>query len=92
MKSKTWNIGESCRGGVITAEIHESGKIKVIGKQWDQSQGWSKNSDQSNAVPFTDIEVDGFDWPEYSLLDDFLNELTTYYYAEQVLKWIKDNY
>lgn len=91
MKSKTWNIGESCLGGVITAEIHDNNIVKVIGKEWDTSQGWSRNSDQSKAKPFTEIEGNFLAWGIENQFDDFLNDLTTSYYASQVIDWIKAN-
>lgn len=91
MKSKTWNIGEYCAGGVITAEIHDNNIVKVIGKEWDESQGWDRNSDQSNAKPFTEIEGNFLSWRVESEIDIFLNELTTSYYASQVMDWIKAN-
>ena len=91
MKSKTWNIGESCLGGVITAEIHDNNIVKVIGKEWDESKGWNKNSDQSNAEEFTRIEGNFLAWGIENDFDIFLNELTTSYYASQVIDWIKAN-
>jgi len=90
MATKTFKIGEYAKGGVITIEIH--GKvIQVIGKDWDTSKGWSKGSDQSNAKPFvggtatamtTDRDVE-------RKLDNFLCDLTTSYYAGQIMDWIK---
>lgn len=91
MKSKTWNIGECCQGGVITAEIHDNNIVKVIGKEWDESQGWSKNSNQSNAKEFTRIEGNFLAWEVEAEFDTFLNDLTTSYYASQVIDWIKAN-
>lgn len=91
MKSNTWAIGESCQGGVITAEIHDNGIVKVIGKEWDTSQGWSRNSDQSKAKPFTKLEGNFLTWGVEEQFDNFLNELTTSYYTSQVIDWIKAN-
>lgn len=91
MKSKTWNIGEYCQGGVITAEIHNNNIVKVIGKEWDESQGWSRNSDQSNAKEFTRIEANFLAWGVEAEFDTFLNDLTSSYYASQVIDWIKAN-
>ena len=48
MATKTFKIGEYCKGGIITVEI--KGKvISVIGKEWDYSKGSRKSSNQSNA-------------------------------------------
>lgn len=87
-KTKTWKIGEYCKGGIITVEI--TGKvIQVIGKDWDFSTGSRKSSDQSNAKEFTrgtvTADENDADWK----LKLFLNDLTTHYYAEQVIDWIK---
>lgn len=91
MKSKTWNIGEYCQGGVITAEIHDNNHVIIMGKEWDQSKGWSKSSDQSNAKEFTRIEGNFLAWGVEDEFDTFLNDLTTSYYASQVIDWIKAN-
>lgn len=87
-KTKTWKIGEYCKGGIITVEI--TGKvIQVIGKEWDFSTGSRKSSDQSNAKEFTRGTVTADDNDAYRKLYTFLNDLTTHYYAEQVIKWIE---
>ncbi len=86
--TKTWAIGEYAKGGVITAEI-EGNQISVIGKQWDASKGFSKNSDQSNAKEFTRLTVSENKFGSENELDDFLNDLTSSYYADEVLQWIK---
>jgi hypothetical protein len=86
--TKTWAIGEYAKGGVITAEI-DGKEVTVIGKEWDESVGWSKNSDQSNAKEFTRITVIQNSFDAKILLDEFLNDLTSSYYAEEVLSWIK---
>ncbi len=87
MKTKTWKIGEYCKGGIITVEIR--GKvIVVIGKDWDDSKGSSKLSDQSNAKEFTRGTITADDENAFTKLYDFLTDLTTHYYAEQVIEWI----
>ena len=86
--TKTWKIGEYAKGGVITVEI--TGKvIRVIGKEWDTKAGFRKSSDQSNAKPFTQgtAQADGYDAER--MIDNFLNSLTTSYYAGQIMDWIK---
>jgi hypothetical protein len=86
--SKTFKIGEYCQGGVITVEI--TGKvIVVIGKEWDYSKGSNKSSDQSGAVEFTRGTIESTDTDSYRKLFMFLTDLTTSYYAEQVIDWIK---
>jgi len=90
MATKTWKIGEYAKGGVITVEI--TGKvIQVIGKDWDTSQGWSRGSNQSNAKPFVGgtATATATDFDAERKLDMFLCDLTTSYYAGQILDWIK---
>lgn len=87
-KTKTWKIGEYCQGGVLTVEI--TGKvISVIGKEWDHSAGIRKSSNQSKAQEFRRGTVLSTDAQAERKLLDFLCELTTGYYADMVLQWIK---
>lgn len=88
MNTKTWKLGEVAKGGVITVEI--TGKvIQVIGKDWDMSKGTRRSSDQSNAKEFTRGTAVATDRGAERKLDDFLCDLTTSYYAGQILDWIK---
>jgi hypothetical protein len=91
MNVKTFKIGEYAKGGVITVEIKgwANDLIAVIGKDWDASQGWSRGSNQSNAKEFTRKEVKATDYNAERELDNFLCDLTTSYYAGQILDWIK---
>jgi len=86
--TKTWKIGEYAKGGVITVEI-QGNSIAVIGKEWDYSKGSNKSSDQSNAKEFSRevIAVDDAG-VEYKLSNE-LCDLTTSYYADEIVKWIK---
>ena len=88
MATKTFKIGEYCKGGVITVEVSAT-KISVIGKEWDASKGYSKGSDQSNAKEFIRKEVLTNGRDAERELDFFLNDLTTSYYAGQIMDWIK---
>lgn len=86
--TKTWKIGEYAKGGVITVEI--KGKvISVIGKDWDFSKGSSRKSDQSGAKEFTRGTILSIQENAYSQLYDFLTDLTTHYYADEIIKWIE---
>ena len=88
MNTKTWKLGENAKGGVITLEIWGNA-IVIIGKDWDYSQGSNKGSNQSNAKAFTTFRI-ARDNPEaYRKTIDFLEDLTTSYYAEEIMKWIK---
>ena len=87
-KSKTWKIGEYAKGGVITVEI--TGKIvAVIGKEWDYSTGSKRSSDQSNAKEFTRGTIEADSREAYRKTLDFLCDLTTSYYADEIIKWIE---
>lgn len=85
---KTWKLGEVAKGGMITVEIQ--GKvITIIGKDWDTSAGWTKKSNQSNAKEFTRGTVLSTDSSAERKMMDFLEDLTTHYYASTVVDWIK---
>ena len=85
-QTKTWKLGENAKGGVITVEI--TGKaIAVIGKEWDFSKGSNRGSDQSGAKEFTRETID-VGAGAYAKLYDCLADLTTHYYAEEIIKWI----
>jgi hypothetical protein len=88
MATKTFKIGEYCKGGVITVETTAK-KVTVIGKIWDYSKGSSKGSDQSKAKEFTRLEVMTDEPDARSKVDWFLFDLTTSYYAGEVLDWIE---
>ena len=88
MATKTFKIGEYCKGGVITVETTAK-KVAVIGKVWDYSKGSTKGSDQSKAKEFTRLEVMVDEPDARSKIDWFLFDLTTSYYADEVMKWIE---
>ena len=90
MASKTFKIGESCKGGVITANVTKT-KVTIIGKEWDTSAGYSRGSSQTNAKEFTRLEVSTDDRDAERKLDFFLCDLTTSYYADQVMDYVRKN-
>ena len=63
--------------------------IAIIGKEWDYSKGSNKNSDQSQAEEFTRGTITTDDSQAERKMLDFLCDLTTSYYADEVMKWIK---
>ena len=88
MATKTFKIGEYAKGGVITVDI--KGKVlTIIGKDWDFSTGSRKSSDQSNAKEFTRGTQDISEGNAYRKVYEFLSNLTTSYYAEEIIKWIE---
>ena len=88
-KTKTWKIGEYCKGGIITVEV-KGNQIDIIGKEWDMSTGTRRSSNQSNAKEFTRETVDATYSSAERRCDNFLCDLTTSYYAGQVMEWIKE--
>jgi hypothetical protein len=85
---KTWKIGEYAKGGVISVEIN--GKvITIIGKEWDSSQGYNRGSNQSNAKEFTRGTILSNDSDAERKMFFFLTDLTTAYYADNIIQWIK---
>ena len=87
-KTKTWKIGEYCKGGIITVELIGD-EVNIIGKEWDYAKGTSKGSNQSNAKEWTRLTLDRTEYNAERRCDMFLFDLTTSYYAGQVLEWIK---
>ena len=88
MATKTWRLGEVCRGGVITIETTKT-QVKVIAKEWDTSKGFSKGSDQSQAKEWNRLEVNIAEKDSRSKIDWFLSDLTTSYWTDEILKWIE---
>lgn len=87
IKTKTWKLGEVCQGGIITVEIQ--GKVvTIIGKEWDFSTGSRRSSDQSNAKEFTRGTGDATDPKGERKALEFLQNLSTSYHADNIMKWI----
>lgn len=86
--TKTFKIGEYCKGGIITVEI-SGNVIDIIGKDWDTSAGWTKKSNQSNAKEFIRKTYNATDRNVERQMMDFLEDLTTHYYASEVVSYIK---
>ena len=79
MTKKTFKIGECATGGIIVAEVKGwSGDIvQIKALDWNTKKVVSENlvmSTERNAQ-----------WK----LDNYLNDLTTSYYAGKILDWIK---
>lgn len=88
MNTKTFKIGEYCKGGVITVEITKT-EVAVIAKEWDFSTGSTRASNQSNAKEFDRVTVKRTDGDAHNRVSDFLNDLTSSYYADEVMKYIQ---
>ena len=77
MATKTFKIGEYAMGGIIQVQI--TGKIiQVFVKEWDTKEVLRTGT--------TSTQDEGVE----RKLSDFLNDVTTSYYAEKVMKWIKE--
>ena len=88
MATKTWKLGEYCKGGIITIETTKT-QVKVIAKEWDYSKGSSKGSDQSKAKEWNRLEVNLSEKDSRSKIDWILFDLTTTYWTDEILKWIE---
>ena len=88
-RTKTWKIGEYCKGGVITVEVDDADGVCVIGKEWDFSTGSRKGSCQKNAKPFCSqyftTTGSGWQWG----VEAYLSDLTACYYSDIIMDWIK---
>jgi len=86
--TKTWKLGEVCQGGIITVIIDKK-EIFIIGKEWDISAGYKKSSNQSQAKEFISNSYQISDREAYRKCFMFLGDLTTSYWADEILKWIE---
>tara|TARA_R110000868_G_scaffold55232_3_gene171863 strand:+ start:2748 stop:3044 length:297 start_codon:yes stop_codon:yes gene_type:complete len=87
MATKTWKIGEYAKGGIITA-VTKGDELTIIGKDWDFSAGCGKGSNQSNAKEWC---RETFKANQRREADNYLNDLTTSYYSDQIMGWAKKN-
>ena len=90
MATKTFKIGEYCKGGVITA-VATKDKVTIIAKDWDFSQGSTRGASQKNAKEFDRLEIDTNERKVYHTLYRYLTWLTSHGHAEKVLEWIENN-
>ena len=88
MAKKTWKLGEVCRGGIITVET-KGNDVAIIGKDWDYSEGTRRGSNQSNAKEWTRFELSANDSRFGWGASQFLNNLTTSYHSDIIMKWIE---
>ena len=90
--TKTWKLGEVCQGGVITVEINGK-EINIIGKEWDNSAGYKKSSNQSKAKEFTRLTINlvstYLSADAHNKCEWFLGDLTTSFWADEIMKWIE---
>lgn len=83
MATKTFKIGEYCAGGIITVQTGTK-KVTVIQKQWDYSKAGQKKAEELDRVEVTTDEGNA-----RSQVLQFLEDITTSYYAGKVLEYIE---
>ena len=76
MATKTFKIGEYCKGGIITIETTKT-QVKVICKEWSDNKEWNR------------LEVNLSSSDAESKIDWFLFDLTTSYYVGEIMDWIR---
>ena len=85
MAKKQFKIGECAVGGIIAVECTKERIIVNVLDFYTKKQALAPLSlayAGSNAYDNTLIE---------NHIDNYLNEITTYYYAEKIMNWIKSN-
>jgi hypothetical protein len=90
MAKKIFKIGEYAVGGVIEVNI-EKKDITIINRDWDFTKGSKKSSDQSQSPELSRININSESPDAYDKLYDYLSELTTHYYSEEIIKYIASN-
>jgi hypothetical protein len=88
MATKTWKLGEVCRGGVITVTTTKD-TVLVQAKAWDMSAGVGKSSNQSKAKEWDRLEVKTLSVNADRDLTIYLEDLSTSYYAGKIMEWVK---
>ena len=78
MATKTFKIGEYAVGGIIQVRT-TSNSINIDALDWNSKQKIMGREFQVRAMNLTNE------------IDNYLNELTSSYYAEKVLDFIKEN-
>lgn len=77
-------IGEYCQGGIISVEIDDN-NVTLIGREWDYSKPLPQDNARKWIHQSYNIHTDPLEW----LTMGWLEEITTYYHADMIMKWIK---
>lgn len=88
MATKTWKLGEICRGGIITVET-KGNKVAIIGKEWNHANGGRK-SQQKNNKEWTRCEFNAENIEANREMSDFLHDLTHSWAVDEIMKFIDD--
>ena len=83
--TKTFIIGEYCKGGIITANV-DGNQLTIIGKEYVHG---NKKTQQKGAKEWCREVYDSKQGGAERELDNFLCDLTTSYYAGKVTDWAK---
>lgn len=75
MRKKTFKIGEYCIGGILCVEVRK-GIVDIKALDWNTKEQVSRK---------VLSEDDRYG------IDEYLNELTSGYYAGKVMDWIKED-
>ncbi len=78
MAEKTFKIGEYAVGGIITVRIVDT-VVDINALDWNTKR----------IVMNDQFQIRGVYEPDFHQVDNYLNELTSCYYADKILDWIK---
>lgn len=78
MAQKTFKIGEYAVGGIITVRIVDT-VVDINALDWNTKR----------IVMNDQFQIRGVYEPDFHQVDNYLNELTSCYYADKILDWIK---
>jgi hypothetical protein len=81
MAQKTFKIGEYAIGGIITVRIVDT-IVGINALDWNTKKVVMNNNF---------VVKDSFFNDPYQEINEYLNELTSFYYAGKILDWIKLN-
>ena len=86
--TKTWKIGETCSGGIITVEVNGN-TVDIIAKEWDHAAGYRRSSNQSNAKEWDRLSTNVKRNNAEHEMTLFLRDLSTYYWADEIMKYVR---
>jgi hypothetical protein len=79
MRHKQFRIGECAVGGIIDVAINET-EITIKCLDWDT---------KDLVIRSKSFDANGMD-ADYSIIE-YLNDCTSFFYAEEVFNWIKEH-
>ena len=88
MATKTWKLGEICKGGIITVET-KGNNVAIIGKEWNHENG-GRRSQQKNNKEWTRLEINAEDNGASREISDFLHDLTHSWAVDKIMKFIDE--